>query len=192
MSANCVDGLSALANTKIASLNNRSRVGSNRHEEHGRSRSHFSDRLRVDGIIFAYEELDVDKSDQAHIVSRHRNLSGPIVMPLLASIGIVMNKYKVTLTTSFGGMQLMHQLKYMLRQIDPNNANPFHLKIGIAHVLCIVVILAIWGLQLAGGWALIGFVRPLLATAIGAFSPALISLPLAPVLVLLLLPLAFL
>ena len=65
-------------------------------------------------------------------------------------------------------------------------------EIGIAHVLCIVVILAIWGVKHSGGWALFGFLLTLLATAIGAFSPALAWRPLALVLVLLLLLLALL
>lgn len=65
-------------------------------------------------------------------------------------------------------------------------------EIAIAHVLCIVVILAVWGVKHAGGWALLSFVVTLLATAIGAFSPALAWRPLAVVLVLLLLLLALL
>jgi hypothetical protein len=65
-------------------------------------------------------------------------------------------------------------------------------EIAIAHVLCIVVILAVWGVKHAGGWALFGFLVTLLATAIGAFSPALSWRPLAVVLVGLLLVLAIL
>jgi Bacterial aa3 type cytochrome c oxidase subunit IV len=65
-------------------------------------------------------------------------------------------------------------------------------EIGIAHVLCIVVILAIWGVKHAGGWALAGFIVTLIATVIGAFSPAISWRPLAAVLVLLLLTLAIL
>ena len=65
-------------------------------------------------------------------------------------------------------------------------------EIGIAHVLCIVVILAIWGVKHSGGWALLGFLVTLLATVIGAFSPALSWRPLAGVFVLLLLTLALL
>jgi hypothetical protein len=64
--------------------------------------------------------------------------------------------------------------------------------IGIANVLCIVVILAIWGVKHSGGWALFGFLLTLLATVIGAFSPALAWRPLVPVLLLLLLLLALL
>ena len=65
-------------------------------------------------------------------------------------------------------------------------------EICIANVLCIVAILAIWGVKHSGGWALFGFLLTLLATAIGAFSPALAWRPLALVLVLLLLLLALL
>ena len=65
-------------------------------------------------------------------------------------------------------------------------------EIGIAHVLCIVLIITIWGVKHAGGWALFGFLLTILATVIGAFSPALTWRPLAPVLVLLLLILALL
>jgi aa3 type cytochrome c oxidase subunit IV len=65
-------------------------------------------------------------------------------------------------------------------------------EIGIAHVLCLVVIVAIWGVKHAGGWALFGFVLTQAATIVGAYSPALSWRPLAGVLVLLLLTLALL
>ena len=65
-------------------------------------------------------------------------------------------------------------------------------EIAIAHVLCVVVILAIWGVKHSGGWALLGFLATLLATVIGAFSPAISWRPLAAVFVLLLLTLALL
>ncbi len=65
-------------------------------------------------------------------------------------------------------------------------------EIGIVHVLCLVVVVAIWGVKHAGGWALFGFVLTLAATIVGAFSPALSWRPLAGVLLLLLLTLALL
>jgi hypothetical protein len=65
-------------------------------------------------------------------------------------------------------------------------------EIAIANVLCIVLVITIWGVKHAGGWALFGFVLTLLATAVGAFSPALAWRPLAGVIVLLLLFLALL
>jgi hypothetical protein len=65
-------------------------------------------------------------------------------------------------------------------------------EIAITHVLCIVVILAIWGVKHSGGWALLGFLATLVATAVGAFSPAIAWRPLAAVFVLLLLALALL
>jgi len=65
-------------------------------------------------------------------------------------------------------------------------------EIGIASVLCIVLVIAIWGIKHAGGWALFGFLLTLVSTVIGAFSPDLGWRPIAPVLVLLLLILAIL
>jgi hypothetical protein len=65
-------------------------------------------------------------------------------------------------------------------------------EIAVAHVLCIVVILAIWGVKHSGGWALLGFLATLLATVIGAFSPSISWRPLAGVFALLLLTLAIL
>ncbi|MFI5011906.1 MAG: aa3-type cytochrome c oxidase subunit IV [Hyphomicrobiales bacterium] len=63
-------------------------------------------------------------------------------------------------------------------------------EIAIVNVLCIVLVVAIWGVKHSGGWALIGFLLTIVTTAIGAFSPALAWRPLAPVLLLLLLILA--
>ncbi|SDR60596.1 aa3 type cytochrome c oxidase subunit IV [Rhizobiales bacterium GAS191] len=65
-------------------------------------------------------------------------------------------------------------------------------EISIALVLCIVLILTIWGVKHSGGWALIGFVMTMAATVMGAFEPALSWRALTPVLVLLLLILALL
>jgi len=65
-------------------------------------------------------------------------------------------------------------------------------EIGVAHVLCIVATISIWGVKGSGGWALFAFVLTLIATVVGAFSPALAWRPLAAVLVLLLLILALL
>jgi hypothetical protein len=63
-------------------------------------------------------------------------------------------------------------------------------EIGVVHVLCLVLVVAIWGVKHAGGWALFGFILTMAATIAGAFSPALSWRPLAGVLVLLLLILA--
>ncbi|MBV9567766.1 MAG: aa3-type cytochrome c oxidase subunit IV [Hyphomicrobiales bacterium] len=63
-------------------------------------------------------------------------------------------------------------------------------EIGVVHVLCLVLVVAIWGVKHAGGWALFGFILTMAATIVGAFSPALSWRPLAGVLVLLLLTLA--
>ncbi|MBV8962104.1 MAG: aa3-type cytochrome c oxidase subunit IV [Hyphomicrobiales bacterium] len=63
-------------------------------------------------------------------------------------------------------------------------------EIGVVHVLCLVLVVAIWGVKHAGGWALFGFILTMAATIVGAFSPALSWRPLAGVLVLLLLILA--
>jgi hypothetical protein len=65
-------------------------------------------------------------------------------------------------------------------------------EIGIAHVLCLVLVVAIWGVKHSGGWALFGFILTLAATVVGAFMPALAWRPLASVLVLLLIILALL
>jgi hypothetical protein len=65
-------------------------------------------------------------------------------------------------------------------------------EIAVVHVLCLVLVITIWGVKHSGGWALIGFLLTIVATVIGAFSPALAWRPLAPVLVLLLLILALL
>jgi len=65
-------------------------------------------------------------------------------------------------------------------------------EIGIVHVLCLVLVVAIWGVKHSGGWALFGFVLTLATTIVGAFLPALSWRPLAGVLVLLLLILALL
>ena len=65
-------------------------------------------------------------------------------------------------------------------------------EIGVVHVLCLVLVVAIWGVKHSGGWALFGFVLTLATTIVGAFSPALSWRPLAGVLVLLLLILALL
>ena len=65
-------------------------------------------------------------------------------------------------------------------------------EIAIVHVLCLVVVVAIWGVKHSGGWALFGFVLTQAATIVGAYSPALSWRPLAGVLVLLLLTLALL
>jgi hypothetical protein len=64
--------------------------------------------------------------------------------------------------------------------------------IAIVHVLCLILVIAIWGVKHSGGWALFGFFLTILATVIGAFSPALAWRPLAPVLLFLLLLLALL
>ena len=63
-------------------------------------------------------------------------------------------------------------------------------EIGVVHVLCLVLVVSIWGVKHAGGWALFGFILTMAATIVGAFSPALSWRPLAGVLVLLLLILA--
>ncbi|MBV8448927.1 MAG: aa3-type cytochrome c oxidase subunit IV [Hyphomicrobiales bacterium] len=63
-------------------------------------------------------------------------------------------------------------------------------EIGVVHVLCLVLVVAIWGVKHAGGWALFGFILTMAATIVGAFSPAISWRPLAGVLVLLLLTLA--
>jgi hypothetical protein len=65
-------------------------------------------------------------------------------------------------------------------------------EIAVVHVLCLVLVITIWGVKHAGGWALFGFILTLAATIVGAFSPALSWRPLAPVLLLLLLILALL
>jgi Bacterial aa3 type cytochrome c oxidase subunit IV len=65
-------------------------------------------------------------------------------------------------------------------------------EIAVVHVLCLVLVITIWGVKHSGGWALFGFLLTLVATLIGAFSPALAWRPLAPVLVFLLLLLALL
>jgi Bacterial aa3 type cytochrome c oxidase subunit IV len=65
-------------------------------------------------------------------------------------------------------------------------------EMSIALVLCMVVVVAIWGVKHAGGWALLGFILAVVATVIGAFSPVLAWRPIAAVLVLLLLILALL
>ena len=65
-------------------------------------------------------------------------------------------------------------------------------EMAIAHVLCQVLVITIWGVKHAGGWALLGFLLTLVATLIGAFSPALTWRPLAVVLIFLLLLLALL
>jgi hypothetical protein len=59
-------------------------------------------------------------------------------------------------------------------------------EMGIAHVLCMVLVVAIWGVKHSGGWALLGFVLTIAATVIGALSPALTWRPIAAILVLLL------
>lgn len=65
-------------------------------------------------------------------------------------------------------------------------------EIAVVHVLCLVLVITIWGVKHAGGWALFGFILTLAATIVGAFSPALSWRPLAPVLLLLLVILALL
>jgi hypothetical protein len=65
-------------------------------------------------------------------------------------------------------------------------------EMSIALVLSMVVVIAIWGVKHSGGWALLGFILAIVATAIGALSPALAWRPIAAVLVLLLLILALL
>lgn len=65
-------------------------------------------------------------------------------------------------------------------------------EVGIMATLCIVVILALWGLKKAGGVAAVGLLATFAATAVGAFAPKLAWRPGAAVLVVLLALLAVL
>ena len=138
-----IDRLRALAHQEVARAKEHPlrllRLGLDRHEVHGRSLRRFRDRLRVSRVVLAAldEGLHVDRGDQPHFVAERRDLPAPVV-----GTGARPHRYRTPRLRGEKAQQLPAAqllpvryrpipvrpvyLKAALCQIDPDDANLFH------------------------------------------------------------------